>query len=59
MRRLRAAGLVLVAVGSMGPVTACGDDGAGVREIEDGSGSGSGSGSCGSGSEDSGSTGSE
>ena len=57
MRRLRAAGLVLVAVGSMGPVTACGDDGAGVREIEDGSGSGSGS--SGSGSEDSGSTGSE
>jgi hypothetical protein len=55
MRRVRAAGLVLAAVASLGTVTACGDDGAGVREIEDGSGSGTGSGSTGSGSEESGS----
>lgn len=61
MRRVQAAGLALAAVASLGTVTACADDGADVREIEDGSGpgSGSGSGESGSGSEESGSTGSE
>ncbi len=65
MRRVRAAGLALAAVASLGTVTACADDGADVREIEDGSGSGSDTGSgsgseeSGSGSEESGSTGSE
>ena len=61
MRRVRAAGLALAAVASLGTVTACADDGADVQEIEDG-GSGSedsGSGSEDSGSEESGSTGSE
>ncbi len=55
MRRVRAAGLALAAVASLGTITACTDDGGDVREIEDGSGSGTGSGESGSGSEESGS----
>ena len=59
MRRVRALGLVAAVLVLLG--TACGDDGADVREVDGGSGSGStgsgstGSGSTGSGSEESGS----